>query len=146
MNFRHHAAPPAGRPLNGADLRSLAHVIPHVEFTHAMDRQGQSCRLFCPWGQVHRGFENPRLFKDRPADGNPAASQHTILLRPWSTISRRNPHAITTTLAIIRRNADSSQKRINIRVMHPRPQGGLSIAGGKTSALRGAAPSSFLQR
>ena len=32
-------------------------------------RQGQSFRLFLPFGQRHRGFENPRLFKDRPADG-----------------------------------------------------------------------------
>ena len=25
---------------------------------------------------MHRGFENPRLFKDRPTDGNPAAAPH----------------------------------------------------------------------
>ena len=24
---------------------------------------------FCPCGQGHRGFKNPRLFKDRPTDG-----------------------------------------------------------------------------
>ena len=43
---------------------------------HAIGRLGQSCRLFCPLGQMYRGFENPRLFKDRPTDGNPAATPH----------------------------------------------------------------------
>ena len=38
-------------------------------------RQGQSFRLFLPFGQRHRGFENPRLFKDRPADGAALAAQ-----------------------------------------------------------------------
>lgn len=48
----------------------------HVEFTHAIGRQGQSCRLFCPVGQMYRGAEDPRLFKDRPMDENPAAAPH----------------------------------------------------------------------
>ena len=48
----------------------------HIEFTHAIGRLGQSCRLFCPVGQMYQGFENPRLFKDRPTDGNPAAAPH----------------------------------------------------------------------
>ena len=57
-------------------------MFPHrIEITHAIGRQGQSCRLFCPVGQMYRGFENPRLFKDRPTDGNPAAAPHPSIFQ-----------------------------------------------------------------
>ena len=65
--------------LIGATLR----VNPDVKITHAMGCQGQSFRLFCHWGQGHRGFENPRLFKDRPADGKRSGCAAPHQLAPF---------------------------------------------------------------
>ena len=55
------------------------HTNPHIEFTYAIGRQGQSFRLFLPFGQMYRGFENPRLFKDRPTDGKRSGVRRTLL-------------------------------------------------------------------
>ena len=61
---------PVRRTVPQSDGHARApHTKPHIEFTYAIGRQGQSFRLFLPFGQRHRGFENPRLFKDRPTDG-----------------------------------------------------------------------------
>ena len=69
------AAPP--RPLscrlfNHAGLR----VSPHVIYTHAMGCQGQSCRLFCPWGKGHRGLKTPGYSKTVLRTENAAAAPH----------------------------------------------------------------------
>ena len=119
-----------------------ARVNPHIKITHAMGCQGQSCRLFCPWGQGYRGFENPRLFKDRPTDGKRSgcaapflnisvfhsagirmqitdcfASRsgmvlRIILLSLWSIIPRRNPYIISAAPALPCTQCPSQNNRI----------------------------------
>ena len=119
-----------------------AHVNLHAIYTHAMGCQGQSCRLLCPWGQGHRGVENPRLFKDRPTDGKRSgcaapflnisvfhsagirmqitdcfASRsgmvlRIILLSLWSIIPRRNPYIISAAPALPSTQCPSQNNRI----------------------------------
>ena len=67
------------RLFNNATL----HVNPHAKIAHAMGCQGQSCRLFCPWGQGRRGFNPPRLFEDRPADGKRSGCAAPFWLSPF---------------------------------------------------------------
>ena len=42
---------------------------------HAVGCWGQSFRLACPAGQGDRGSEDPRLLRDRPADGAALAAK-----------------------------------------------------------------------
>ena len=64
------------------------HANPYIRCTHAIARQGQSFRLFLPFGQMYRGFENPRLFKDRPADGKRSGCAAPLFLISEFSIAR----------------------------------------------------------
>ena len=44
---------------------------------------------FCPMGQRDRGFENPRLFKDRPTDGKEAAALHLLYINVCNSVGNR---------------------------------------------------------
>ena len=111
-----------------------------------MGRQGQSFRLACPLGQGHRGFENPRLFKDRPTDGKRSGMRRILLAigvfngadNRMSLPSFRNlqRHAVAHYFAAaIVAQAPASTCTPSQKISHafsppmqPRPKDGLSIA------------------
>ena len=67
MNFRRSCSLVRRTVSQWADPRS--YPISRIEFTRTIAVRVSLADCFCPMGQRDRGFENPRLFKDRPTDG-----------------------------------------------------------------------------
>ena len=109
-------------------------------------RQGQSCRLLCPWGQGHQGFKNPRLFKDRPADGKRSGCAAALLsVSQWAapcSPAHVNLHAIYTHARVARVSL------ANCFALGAKGTGGLKTPGYPKTVLRtenaAAAPHPFL--